>query len=79
MIDQTDNYSESIVLTLLKRLENTGRTIYFNSWYSSFSLYKKLTYNYFKFIFLMKKKRKDFLEENVFNNCRKYVFQIKKM
>lgn len=36
--EYNEKLTESIVLTLLKGLENTGRVIYFDSWNTSFSL-----------------------------------------
>ena len=43
-------YTESIVLKLLESLENTNRCVYFDSWYSSIFLCKKLTEKSFKVI-----------------------------
>ena len=38
-----DSFTENIALSLVKNIENSGRTLFFDSWYSSISLIHKLT------------------------------------
>ena len=53
-----DSFTENIVLSLVKNIENSGRTLFFDSWYSSISLIHKLTNKGFKVVTTLRKNAK---------------------
>ena len=72
---ENNSYTESIVSKLLEKLENTNRCIYFDSWYSSISLCKKLTEKSFKLISTIRNNVKNLLDSNLLNNSsKKYAY-----
>ena len=70
-----DSFTENIELSLVKNIENIGRTLFFDSWYSSISLIYKLTIKGFRVATTLRKNTKNLPnKENLKNSSKHYAF-----
>ena len=70
-----NSFTENIVLSLVKNIENSGRTLFFDSWKSSISLIHKLTNKGFKVVTTIRKNAKNLLnKEDLENSSKHYAF-----
>ena len=56
IINDEDSFTENIILSLVKNIENSGRTLFFDSWYS---LINKLTNKGFRVVTTLRKNAKN--------------------
>ena len=56
IINDEDSFTENIVLSLVKNIENSGRTLFLDSWYS---LIHKLTNKGFRVVTTLRKNAKN--------------------
>ena len=67
-----DSFTENIVLSLVKNIENSGRTLFFDSWYSSISLIHKLTIKGFRVVTTLRKNAKNIPNKVDLENSSKH-------
>jgi len=75
MEDEEISFTENIVLSLLKKLENKGHRVFFDSWYSSVSLVEKLTEKGFQVISTLRNTSKNLPPKSEFNkNSKNFAY-----